>query len=109
MLKRSLRLQKKDIDRIYKKGRSFPRDFLIVRYVPNRAGHSRFCVIISKKVIALANDRNQAKRKVYQVIGDNQELWQKKEFDLAFTFKKYGEPQAAAIESLIKTILAEIQ
>ena len=104
MLKRSFRLGKNEMDRIYKKGRSFARDFFVVRFTPNRAGHCRFAVVISKKVLAKAVDRNSTKRQVYLAIGDHQDLWQDQSFDIAFVFKKLGQGQMPANNIIIDTV-----
>jgi ribonuclease P protein component len=105
MLARSFRLQKKDFDRIYKKGQTARQDLFLLRYLPNRAGHSRFSVVIAKKVVAHAVDRNQIKRKVYQIIFDSAVLWQNKGLDIAFILKKVD---AERLESTVKKILQEI-
>ena len=96
MLKRSFRLAKKDIDRIYKKGQKAAQELFVVRFVSNRSGHARFSVIISKKVLAQATDRNQAKRKIYNLISAQETIWNNKFFDIALTLKRYDEANIAS-------------
>ena len=102
MLKRSFRLAKKDMDRIYKKGQKAAQDLFVVRYLPNRSSHARFSVIISKKVLAKAVDRNQAKRKIYNLISSQEANWNNKFFDIALTLKRYDETNLAS--SLLQTL-----
>ncbi len=96
MLARNFRLKKNDMDRIYKKGQRVAQDLFLVRYLPNRAGHSRFSVVISKKVLAKAHDRNHAKRQIYQLIWQAKDLWQTKSLDIALVLKKYQEEKISA-------------
>jgi ribonuclease P protein component len=105
MLARSFRLQKKDFDRIYKKGQTARQDLFLLRYIPNRASHCRFSVVIAKKIVAHAVDRNQIKRKVYQIIFDSTALWENKSLDIAFILKKVDSEH---LESAVKKILQEI-
>ncbi|MEI6039941.1 MAG: ribonuclease P protein component [Candidatus Berkelbacteria bacterium] len=106
MLTRSFRLQKKDMERIYKKGRNFRQDLFLIRFLPNRAGHSRFSVVISKKVLALATARNQFKRKAYQIISESETLWKDKAFDFALILKK---AEKENLEESIKNIFKEVK
>jgi ribonuclease P protein component len=89
MLARSFRLQKKDIERIYKKGQSLRQENFLIRYLVNRSGHCRFSVVISKKVLALATDRNAAKRQIYQIISRSEALYKTKAQDVAIIVKRY--------------------
>ena len=106
MLARSFRLQKKDINRLYKKGKVLRLDSFLVRVIPSYAGHCRFSVVISKKVLALAVDRNRAKRLIYEYLQTHQELWKDKNLDVAFFPKVYDEQ--SSILTLNK-ILSKLQ
>ena len=107
MLKRSFRLNKRDIDRIYKEGRSFSFDSFVVRFFPNRASHARFSVVISKKVLPLAVDRNHTKRQIFLVISDHKELWQDKNLDIALILKKFNSDSVT--NTSIEKILMELK
>lgn len=86
---RSLRLRKNDIERIYKKGRNVSLDLFLVRFLPNHTSHARFCVVISKKVLPLAVDRNHTKRQIYSLIQKSEVLWKNKSLDIALVLKRY--------------------
>jgi len=63
MLPRSNRLKKnKDFERVFKEGRLFGEDFLILKTVPNGLKNSRFGFIVSLKVSKKAVLRNKIKR-----------------------------------------------
>lgn len=57
----------------------------MVRYVPNKNRlHSRFAVVVSKKVCKHAADRNRIRRRVFEVI--RQEFMQTKDvYDVSIT------------------------
>jgi len=96
MLSRNLRLRKNDVERIYKKGRSVSLDLFLVRYLPNRTSHARFCVVISKKVLPLAVDRNHTKRQIYTLIQQSEALWKNKCLDIALVLKRYKKEEISA-------------
>ena len=69
MLSSKYRLKrKKDFERVYKKGRVNRENFLLLRFVPNDLGNTRFGVVVSKKVAKKANERNAIKRRIREVI-----------------------------------------
>lgn len=54
---------------VYKNGRAIRTHFLTVKYAKNsRRHHSRFAVVISKKVIKSAVGRNRVRRRVYEIL-----------------------------------------
>ena len=91
MLSRKNRLQKKDIERLFKKGRVARQDSLMTRISPNRTDHSRFAIVISKKVLPLATKRNHARRRIYQIIQDHESFWGNKNMDVAIYLRRYQE------------------
>lgn len=89
MLARKFRLQKREVEKLYKKGRTLRfKDFLI-RVNPNRTNHARFAIIISKKTLARAVDRNHARRQTYEAIRQAKALWQGQPLDLSISFRKF--------------------
>ncbi len=69
MLPQDSRLQnEKDIERVYKKGKSFKEDFLILKVVKSNLAKSRFVFIISRKVSKKAVARNKIKRRLREII-----------------------------------------
>lgn len=92
MLSKSHRLTKQDIERLYKKGKNIRQDFILAKIFTNQTDHSRFSVIISKKVWPKATARNRAKRIIYQWLASHQNLWERQNFDLAVSIKnQFGE------------------
>ena len=63
--------KKKDIDLVFKKGRSFKNDFLVFKTMKNHLKESRFCFIVSKKVSNKATVRNKVKRRLRSIILNN--------------------------------------
>lgn len=63
MLPKKNRLQKnKDFERVFKKGRFFKEDFLVLKVLFNNLKNSRFGFIVSSKVSKKAVLRNKIKR-----------------------------------------------
>jgi len=60
--------RKKDFERVFKEGRGFREDFLILRVAKNNAEKIRFGFIVSKKVSKKANVRNKIKRIISESI-----------------------------------------
>lgn len=59
--------EEKDFDRIFKKGKSFKENFLILKIIPNSLQINRFAFIISKKVSKSAIVRNKIKRQLREL------------------------------------------
>jgi len=59
---------KKDFQHLYKNRKSYQTEFFFVKYLANTLDHSRFAVVISKKVAARAVDRNKNKRRIKAVL-----------------------------------------
>ena len=69
MLKNINRLKKgKDFDKIFKKGRGFKENFILLKIIKNNLGLKRFGFIISQKVSKKATIRNKLKRKLRKLI-----------------------------------------
>ncbi len=67
MLPKSHRLTKKrDFETVFKAGKGFKRDFLIVKVLKGQAKNSRFGFVVSKKVSAKAVVRNKVRRRLQQ-------------------------------------------
>lgn len=65
MLARTFRLSKRDIARLYKKGRSFKENSVLVRFMPNYAKNPRFAVVIPKSTLVKSTARSRLKRMVH--------------------------------------------
>jgi ribonuclease P protein component len=60
--------KKKDIERVFKKGKTFKDDFFVLRTVENNSNNCRFAFIVPKKVSNKASDRNKIKRRAREII-----------------------------------------
>jgi len=59
--------KKKDIERVFKSGRGFKEDFLILKMVKNNLKNSRFAFIVSQKVSKKATLRNKIRRRLSEL------------------------------------------
>src|SRR5690606_20531225 len=70
---------------LYRHGHVVRTPDLTVRYIKNpHRVHSRFAVIISKKVLKKATERNRLRRRIYEVIRTN-ELHKHTSYDVAIS------------------------
>jgi ribonuclease P protein component len=70
MLSRKNLLKKKtDIERVFKKGKGFKEDFLLLKAVKNSLGLSRFGFVVSQKVSKKAVLRNKIRRRLKEILG----------------------------------------
>ena len=68
-LSRKYRIKnKKEIDRVFKSGRTVRGIFLFIRFADSPRAHSRFALIVPSKHISLAVDRNRIKRALSEEI-----------------------------------------
>jgi len=100
---------KKEIDQVFRSGRTVKGSFLFIRFTGNQAGCSRFAFIVSARNVPLAVDRNRVKRMFSEeVMKDRDSL--KKEHDIVVTvFKKIGENQFQHLAEELKEVLLKIQ
>jgi len=69
MLPQTSRLKKKkDIERVFKKGKGVKEDFLILKTVKNDLNETRFGFIVSQKISKKANIRNKIKRRLRELV-----------------------------------------
>lgn len=69
MFPRAWRLtRQRDVQRVYRLGRSAASAFLFIRCLPNRLNHPRLTVVVSKKIAKKAVIRNRLKRLVRQSV-----------------------------------------
>lgn len=70
MLPKNHRLRKKrDIERVFKNGKSAKEGFLVLKSAKNGLGASRFGFIVSSKVSKKAVTRNKIRRRLSELIG----------------------------------------
>ncbi|MBI2638829.1 ribonuclease P protein component [Candidatus Peregrinibacteria bacterium] len=84
---------------ILKKGRMFKWGVFYLRSLPNRAGHPRFSLILSKKIGRKAVERNKIRRRVYEVIRKNFSIISKTCYDVVVLCSaRIGKTDYAQIE-----------
>ncbi len=69
MLKKTQRISKNQISWVQKKGSRFSNQYLSIKFCLNRENFCRYSVVVSKKIAALATDRNLLRRQLYEIIG----------------------------------------
>lgn len=70
--------------------------------MPNKTDHARFTVIVPKRVMVKATDRNRAKRMIYQWLGSHEDLYKDHHFDLSLSIRSQFD------EKNINTVLTSI-
>jgi len=69
MLSSTNRLRKKkDIEKVFEKGKRFKEDFLILKIKRNALSQTRFGFIVSQKVSKKATLRNKIKRRLREIV-----------------------------------------
>ena len=69
MLSKISRLKKKkDIEKVFKKGKRFKEDFLILKITKNALSQTRFGFVVSQKVSKKAVIRNKIKRRLREMV-----------------------------------------
>lgn len=68
MLNKSQRISKNQISWIHKKGKRFANEYFNVKFLLNKLEHSRYSIVVSKKNVNKAVDRNFLRRQLYEVI-----------------------------------------
>ena len=64
--------KRKDIERVFEKGKRFKEDFLILKITKNALSQTRFGFIVSKKVSKKATLRNKIKRKLREIVSQKE-------------------------------------
>lgn len=68
MLKRSFRLRKYEVERLRRKGESLRSPNFNIKILTNQTNHFRAAIVIPKRIIAKAVERNRLKRKIAEAI-----------------------------------------
>ena len=74
MLSKTQRLTSNRIDYLLRKGKKTGNAFLTLKYLQTPNAISRFCVIVSSKILAKAVERNHLRRQIYEIIRNYQHL-----------------------------------
>ncbi|NIM47405.1 MAG: ribonuclease P protein component [Candidatus Aenigmarchaeota archaeon] len=109
MLRKEFRVTKKrDFEKIRKKGKFFSNSDLAINFISNHLSISRVAIIISKKLLKKAIQRNRLRRQIREAIRLNF-LKIKPGFDLAILLRKdisswdFKKIESRLIETLKKT------
>ncbi len=68
LLKVNRLTRKNDFGSVFKKGKGFKEDFLILRFVSNNSKECRFGIIVSRKISKRAIVRNKIRRRIREII-----------------------------------------
>ena len=68
MLKQSERLSRIQTGWLLRKGKRFNNDFFSIKFCLNKKPFCRYSVVVSKKVLKLATDRNYLRRQFYEIL-----------------------------------------
>lgn len=108
MLNKQNRLkEKKDFEKVFKKGKSYFCDILGIKTTENNQKINRFAVVVGAKISKKANERNRVKKRIKDVLRrENQNLKPGKDF-VVITLpeiknKEYKEIKEALIKGLNK-------
>ena len=75
MIKKENRLnKKKDIENVFKNGKSFYSDSIGIKILKNSLLKNRFCIIISAKISKKSVDRQKIRRRIKYIILTNKPL-----------------------------------
>jgi ribonuclease P protein component len=85
LLAKKYRLNKRELSGLYKKGSILKCDQITARFNLNKTNHNRFAVVISKKILAKATERNAFRRNIYEMLKD---LIKIGNYDVALFFYK---------------------
>lgn len=86
MIPQNIRLPKRRIEHILKKGRRLINGIFSLKFILTGRESSRFCVIISAKTVSRAVGRNKIRRRIYEIVRVHPHLI-KKNADIAIFCK----------------------
>lgn len=109
MIKKEKRLRKKkDIENVFKNGKSFYSNLLGIKILKNNLSLNRYCVVISSNISKKAVERNKIKRRIKAVIL-KEDPFLKKGFDcLIITKKEVLFSDFHLIDSSLKIIFKKV-
>jgi ribonuclease P protein component len=105
MLSAKNRLNKREVERIFRKGANLSESFLYARFLENKAKRSRFAIIVSKKIHSGAVERNRLRRKTYAILQELMPNFSDRNLDMAIGYRsapKSEEEIAPIIEKDLK-------
>jgi ribonuclease P protein component len=106
MLSKEFRLNKQNIESVYKKGRTFRENFFQVRFLRNNTEHWRFAIVIPKKIAAKATKRSRLKSKTFALLEEILKENKIASYDIILSFKQL--PDENDIKPALPKVLARI-
>jgi len=103
LLSKKFRLNRRQIDFIYQRGRSRNFGLLGVKFLANRLTFARFAVVIPQKVVKEAVKRNRLRRGIFDEIGRTLKEIQTRNIDLII--RLYRPPED---EKILRTKIREV-
>lgn len=70
MLKKSERLSKTETSWLLRKGDKLNNDLFSIKFRLNKKMFCRYSIVVSKKILNLATERNQLRRQFYEILRD---------------------------------------
>lgn len=108
MLAKKYRLCRKEINRVYKKGKSRNFGLTGLKFIENRENILRFAIVVPASVVKKANLRNRLRRIIYDQIGKRQEI-KSKSVGKDIVIRLYRPPESELIlrqkiEEILKNV-----
>ncbi|MFH1582335.1 MAG: ribonuclease P protein component [bacterium] len=105
------RLQKrKDIDLVFKKGKTFKEELLLLKILKTNLDASRFAFVISQKVSKKANIRNKLRRRLKAIIQNLLEEKKNRSRDILIIALPGAEKKEyKELESMVKKIFGKLK
>ena len=92
----------------YKKGKTIRRPGLSLVFADNSRGHTRFAVVVSKKVLKSAIDRNRVRRRLYELIRLNLgNFKQPRDYIFVVFDRKIKDLSHKDLEKLVRSLAGE--
>ena len=107
MLSKNQRISRKTVNYLLKKGLKFNHQYFQAKYCLNKYHLNRYSVVISKKVLKLATDRNHLRRQIYEAIQKIDTISQLNHFDAIITVK--SSPNNLTFTALTKLLTPILQ
>jgi len=99
---------KKDIDRVFKNGRTVKGSFLFIKLSDNPRGYSRFAFIVPSKYVPIAADRNRIKRVFSEEVRNGQILSGKSRDVIVFACRKITRSELDNLTKDLRGLLSKI-
>lgn len=94
---------------VYQKGKTIRKPLGSLVFVKNERGFTRFAVVVSKKVLKTAVDRNRVRRRVYETIRQNfTKLPQSHDYIFIIHDKKVKDIPYSELEEFIASLIREM-